>query len=205
MDSAAEKKNGGGNGKRKSLYGFEMSERRPDKRRKDEDRKTYNVKQLWQHTHEILRLALLGMKAGHIAKLLGLHRSTVSATLNSDLGMKKLSAMRRERDQGTIDIVEEVQKLFPQAVETYKKIMEDEKAAPGLKKEVADTLIMDIGGHRAPKQVEGKFVSAHLTSPEIEAIKKRGRLAAKSQGKLVEDTEVPDAEVVPDGVPVHTG
>lgn len=191
---------------RKSLYGFEMRKNNPDKRRKDESRKTYNVKQLWQRTHEILKLALLGMNTNQIATVLGLHKQTVSNTLNSDLGMQKLSEMRLARDKGTIDVAQEVAKLLPEALKVYKEIMANKEASPSLKKDVADTLLMDIGGHRAPTKIEGKVAHAHLTSLEIEEIKRRGLEAARSQGQLVEP--VVDAEVIEDGdekgVPVHT-
>ena len=42
---------------RNELYGYET--RDLDLRRKDE-RKTYDIKQMWQRTHEIINLAALG-------------------------------------------------------------------------------------------------------------------------------------------------
>ena len=171
---------------RKSLYGFEMTADRPDLRRNETGRKTHDIQQLWQRTHEILRLALLGMNYKDIADMLGVHRQTVSNTLNSDLGMRKLSALRLRRDQDTIDVAEEIAKLFPKALKTYEEILANEKSSLSLKKEVADTILMDIGGHRAPAKIEGKMAHAHLVRAEIEAIKERGVAAAKAAGMLIE-------------------
>lgn len=167
------------------LYGFEM--RDFDDRRSDPgERKTYNIKQLWQRNHEILRLAVLGYKSAQIATLLGITPETVSNTLNSDLGMEKLSVLRQERDKKTVDVVEEVNKLMPKALATYEKILDDEKESAKLKKEVADTVLMDIGGHRAPAKVQGQFAHAHLIKEEIDKLKQRGIEAARESGMLIE-------------------
>lgn len=180
--------------RRRSLYGFEMRE--PDERRVDhEKRKGYDIKQLWQHSHEILRLAVLGYKPKVIAEVLGLSTQTVSNTLNSSLGELKLSELRRERDEETLDAIKEVQeRLLPKALKTYEELFDDKQVSPTLRKETADTIVMDILGHRAPKEIHGKFAHAHLTGQEIEEIKERGRKAARELGQLAE------AEVVEDGL-----
>lgn len=172
---------------RRSLYGFEM--RDTDHRRNEVDRKTHNIKQLWQRTHEILRLAVLGMKGPEIAKILGITPQTVSNTLNSDLGMQKLSELRKQRDEETIDVVSEIHKLLPKAIKAYENILDNDQASLALKKETADTLVMDISGHRAPTKVQGQFAHAYIDSPAIKALVERGKAAALSMGKLV---EIPD-------------
>jgi len=170
-----------------SLYGFEV--RTPDKRRAEpEDRKTYNIQQLWQRTHEILNLTLLGMKETEIAKTLNIHPQTVSNTINSDLGRKKLSELRQERDKDFTKVAEEVSKLFPLAMETYQRILEGEEKSK-LQKETADTILMDIGGYRAPTKIQGEHVHAYLDKDAIEELKKRGIEAARASGMLVEDID----------------
>lgn len=174
--------------RRNSLYGFEYREF--DERRVPEhlERKTHNIKQVWQRTHEILRLALLGYKGTEIASMLSIHPQTVSNTLNSDLGKVKLSEMRLARDQRTMDVMEEVDRvLLPKAVAVYNRILSDENAA-GLKlqKETADTVVMDIKGHRAPSKFQGEVAHAHATVTELEEIKRRGIAAAKANGMCIE-------------------
>ena len=175
-----------------SLYGFEVREK--DKRRAEPgERKTYNIQQLWQRTHEIIALALLGLKETEIARSLNIHPQTVSNTVNSDLGRKKLSEMREKRDENFTNVAEEVAKLFPIAIETYEKILQGEEKSR-MQKETADTVLMDIGGHRAPTRVQGEHVHAYLDREAIEEFKKRGMAAAKASGMLVIE-EVPNAEV----------
>jgi len=162
--------------RRCSLYGFEFREH--DMRRVDPSVcRTYDIKQLWQRTHEILRLALLGHKSTKIAELLDITPQTVSNTLNSDLGMRKLSAMRLERDAGSVDMAKEVNKLLPKALKVYEQLLDDEKASAALRKETADTIVLDIAGHRSPAKISGQIAHAHVTLQEIEEIKKRGRAA----------------------------
>jgi len=173
-----------------SLYGFEVRE--PDKRRVDpSERKTYDIQQLWQRTHEIIGLTLLGMKEVEVAKALNVHKQTVSNTINSELGKKKLSMMRKERDEDFTKIAEEVAKLFPLAMETYESILKGEEKSK-LQKETADTVLMDIGGHRAPTKTQTESAHMFLTPSDIEEFKKRGKAAAKASGMLVE--EIPEAE-----------
>lgn len=171
--------------RRRSLYGFEYREE--DGRRADPgERKTYNIKQVWQRNHEILRLTLLGHKAAAIANMLSIHPTTVSNTINSKLGMEKLSAMRLARDAETIDVAKEVEKLYEQAVVIYREILSDKDVSMSLRKQTADTVLMDIGGYRAPSKFEGRVAHAHLTSEELEEIKRRGRAAALASGHAID-------------------
>ena len=81
---------------RNGLYGFEFLEE--DQRRvPQEERKVYDVKQMWQRTHEIVNLAARGYKNVEIAEILNIHPQTVSNTLNGKLGQLKLSELRKER------------------------------------------------------------------------------------------------------------
>jgi predicted transcriptional regulator len=172
-------------GLRNDLYGFEVREH--DRRRVEQaDRKTYDIKQLWSRSHEVLNLAALGYKNTEIAQLLGITPATVSNTLNGTLGQQKLSSLRKERDQGVVDVLEEVQKLFPTALKVYEGILEDENATLRLKKDVADTILMDLGGHRSPTKVQNQVTSMSLTRIEIEEIKKRGLEAARASGLVID-------------------
>jgi len=169
---------------RDSLYGFEM--RRPDKRRAvPGERKSHNIVQLWQRNHEILRLAIVGMKSTQIAEILGIHKQTVSNTINSDLGREKLSLMRKERDEKAIDVVKEVAKMFPKALAIYNKVLDGEDVTK-MQKDTADTVVMDIGGHRAPAKTQSQGGFLHMTPADIDEFKKRGIEAAKISGLIVD-------------------
>ena len=170
---------------RRSLYGFEM--RAPDMRRTD--RKTaHDIKQLWQRSHEILALALRGMNHKEIAKVLSIHPATVTNTVNSELGMKKLSAMREERDADNIKVSQRIAKLVQKACDTYDAIFDAPtfEVNHELKKQTADTIMLEIAGYAAPKRIESRSMTAVATIEEIEEFKRRGLAAARESGMLVE-------------------
>jgi len=168
-----------------SLYGFEM--RAPDNRRAlPGERKTYDIKQLWQRNHEILQMTLVGMKPKDIAKILDIHPQTVSNTVNSELGREKLSLMRQERDNGVVDVAREVAEMLPKALGIYNSILEGDEKISKMQKETADTLVMDIGGYRAPTKVQSESAHLHLTKDDVEEFKKRGIAAARASGMIVD-------------------
>lgn len=166
-----------------SLYGFEVRER--DNRRTGRPH-TYDIQQLWQRSHEILGMALQGMKQKEIAQLLNISEATVSNTLNSTLGKEKLSAMREGRDGEYVKLSERIKKLTHQALDTYNKLLETPSVDDKIKKETADTIVLDVAGMRAPVKTESKSLSIHATVDEIEEFKQRGLEAARESGFLVE-------------------
>lgn len=162
---------------RLSLYG----QREPDGRRQLNGRKTYNVKKLWQRNHEILNLAVFGLKEKQIAEIVGCSVATVSNTVNSTLGREKLSLMRGSRDAETWDAAREIQEMAKKSFKLYNEILESEgdDAAPlGLKVNVAKHITKDLSGLAAPTRIEGRIAHAHLSIDEIEELKRRGRQAA---------------------------
>ena len=111
---------------RKGLYGFEY--RDVDKRRvpEGEERKNYDVKQLWQRNHEIVNLGARGFKNVEIAEILGITPVTVSNTLNGKLGELKLSELRQARDNEAKKVCEKIRVLTNKALQTYHDIFDDE-------------------------------------------------------------------------------
>ena len=155
------------------------------------ERKTYVAKNLWQRHHEILNLHVLGAKGTEIARRLNITPQSVSNVINSPLAQQKIAAMRAVRDTEVLDVRKEVQDLLPAAMDTYREVLMKKDSDPKLKVQVANTIVMDLAGHAAPKKVAG--VVAHvMTTPEIEELKKRGLEAGKALGCIV------DGEVVED-------
>ena len=174
---------GNGVAARNTLYGFEMRE--PDLRRSDREG-SYDIKQLWQRSHEIVALALSGMKQVDIASILNISPVTVSNTLNCKLGREKLAKLRKERDGEAIDFSKEMTALVTKAINTYHEIFDSKEVSPNLKKATADTVILDIEGHRAP--IRTANITGHFTATpeEIEGFKQRGLQAARESGMLIE-------------------
>ena len=123
---------------KKLLYGFETRE--VDKRTSDR-KACWDIKQLWQRSHEILGLLLQGHSQKDIARLMGVCTATVSNTANSTLGRHKLAEMRKERDKGIIDVSKKVAELSAKALEVYEEIFDNETASLSIKKQTADTII----------------------------------------------------------------
>lgn len=171
---------------RNGLYGFEFRE--PDLRRKDSDeRKTYDIKQLWQRNHEIVNLAARGFKQTQIAEILNINPQTVSNTLNSELGQHKLSEIRLERDEEAKKVSEKIRVLTNKALQVYHEIFDDQSGECTLrdKKGTADTVLLELSGLRAPTKIQSQHVSTTLTMEELEEFKKRGIQAAKESGLIV--------------------
>jgi DNA-binding CsgD family transcriptional regulator len=168
----------------KDLYGNTVR----DGRRKTDGRKSFDLQQLWQGNHEILNLKLLGYSNRQIAEAQGCTEATVSNTVNSSIGKEKLNAMRAARDEGTLDVMKEVEERVPEALNVYDEIIVSDKASLALKKRVADTILLDICGHRAPKRIEGKLAHGHLVDPELlKILKENGRKSAEACGDLVKE------------------
>ena len=172
---------------RNGLYGFMFRE--ADQRRKPPgERKTYDIKQLWQRNHEIVNLAVRGFKGTEIAEILNIDPQTVSNTLNSELGQCKLSDMRLERDEETKKVSEKIRVLTGKALDTYHKIFDDESGELGLKDKgnFATSFLNEMSGLRAPTKIQSHSVHTTLTAEELEEFKKRGIEAARASGLIVD-------------------
>jgi len=159
--------------RRDGLYGLEFRDRDLRRVEEGEERKTYDVKSMWQRSHEIVNLAARGFKQTEIADILGCHPQTVSNTLNGELGKKKLSELREGRDDEAKMVQEKIRVLTDKALQTYHEIFDNEDGAASVKdrKDVADTVLLELSGLRAPT----KHISATLSAEEIEEFKVRGR------------------------------
>lgn len=178
---------------RNGLYGFEFRE--PDGRRKSaSERKTYDIKQLWQRNHEIVNLAARGLKGTEIAEILNIHPQTVSNTLGSELGQHKLSDIRLERDDEAKEVSKKIKVLTDKALTVYNNIFDDESGELGLKDkgQFATSFLNEMSGLRAPTRIQSQSVHTTLTKEELEEFKARGIEAARASGLIV--NVKPDAE-----------
>lgn len=180
---------------REGLYGFECRDQ--DQRRKPADeRKTYDIKQMWQRSHEVVNLAARGFKQTEIAEILNIHPQTVSNLLNGKLCQQKLAEVRKSRDDEAKVTCEKINALTQKALQTYHEIFDDESGQCTMKdkKSVADTVLLELSGLRAPTRIQSMTASMTLTKEDLDEFKRRGRQAARESGLLVEDEEVIDGE-----------
>lgn len=176
--------------RREGLYGYEFREW--DNRRKPLEvvgrGKNFNITQLWQVNHEIINLSARGFKQTEVADILNIHIDTVKRTLGSELGMKKMSEIRLERDNEAKKVSEKIRVITNKALKVYHEIFDDESGECGLKDkgEFAKHFLNDMSGLRAPTKVQS--VSAHftLTDEELNGFKERGIKAAHEIGTVIE-------------------
>lgn len=172
---------------RNGLYGFEFRE--IDERRVPlEEKKTYQIKQLWQRSHEIVNLAAQGYKNVDIAEMVGVTPACVTMTLNSELGQKKLSDVRKGRDDEARKTAEKIRILTTKALQVYHEIFDNESGEASLKdrKATADTVVLELSGLRAPTKIQSTSVSTVLTAEEIQAFKDRAKKAASQSGITID-------------------
>ena len=176
---------------REGLYGFEF--RDLDGRRSEGgERKTYEIKALWQRNHEIVNLAARGFKQVDIAEILNIHPQTVSNTLNCELGKHKLADIRSGRDEEAKKVGEKIRVLTEKALNVYHEIFDDESGECSMKdkKAAADTVVLELSGLRQATKIQSHHVSTQLTKDEIESFKTRAIQAARESGMIVDEAEI---------------
>ena len=179
---------------RNNLYGFDYLE--PDHRRREDQYGEegepkplkYEIKQLWQRSHEIVNLSASGYKNKEIAQILNISPVTVSNSLNGKLGQHKLSEIRGDRDIEAKKTVEKIRVLTNKALNVYHEIFDNEGGQATLKdqKSVADTVVLELSGLRVPTKVQSHSVHTTLTKDEIESFKNRGTKAAQESGIVID-------------------
>jgi len=174
---------------REGLYGFEF--RSEDLRRvAREDKKTYDIKQLWQVHHEIINLRAQGYKEHEIAEVLNITPQTVSNTLNSTIGEEKLSVIRQERDEDAKKTVEKIRILTNKAIKTYHEIF-DGRNSDGDPIDVsikdklhcADVVMLELSGYKVPTRIQQTTTT--MTAIELEEFKQRGLKTARESGLII--------------------
>jgi hypothetical protein len=117
-------------------------------------------------------------------------------TLNSELGQKKLSDIRLDRDNEAKKISEKIRVLTNKAIQTYHEIFDNEDGAATLRdrKDVAGTVLLELSGLRVPTKIHSSSVSTVLTAEEIAAFRSRGLKAIKEESNAIDVTSSSAAE-----------
>lgn len=173
--------------RREGLYGFDFLEE-DGRRVLPEERKTPEIKALWQRNHEIIDLHVRGYNGTEIAEILNIHPQTVSNTLNSELGKRKVSELRYGKDEEVKKVAEKVRILTNKALNVYHEIFDDENNEATLKdkKETADTVVLELSGLRVPAKSVSVSTHTTLTKDELDNFKKRGIAAARESGMIID-------------------
>uniref|UniRef100_A0A6M3LMA7 Uncharacterized protein n=1 Tax=viral metagenome TaxID=1070528 RepID=A0A6M3LMA7_9ZZZZ len=137
-------------------------------------RRTFEVSQLWEVHHEIVRRLIIGQSSEEISRALNVSKQMVSYTKNSKPVKDKLSLMRAARDADTIDVARDIREGASKALAVLEKIIDDEgeSYSMSLVARTAESW-MDRAGYVAPKNIHFAGVVSHFTADEIAAIKRR--------------------------------
>ncbi len=153
---------------------------KPDRRfaRTQNRRKKYEIGQLWDIHHEIIRRVSLGDKGADIARDLGVTPTMVSYTRNSRIAQDKIEIMRGAMDADTVDLGIRIKNLAPKALDLLEQVIggngSGKEATIGLRVGAAKDML-DRAGFGAVKKTMG--LHAHLSPEDIERIKQRARMS----------------------------
>jgi len=142
-------------------------------------RKSWQVGQLWELHHEVIRMLLLGMKQCDIAERLGISDCQVSKIKNSQVVRDRLVLMGAARDVNTIELSKDILDVAPQALRLLRNVIEGseegKQATIGLRTKVAEGML-DRAGFGAVKKVQSDNVHTFYGADEIEVLKQRARI-----------------------------
>jgi len=172
-----------------------FGEREPDQRFKS-DRKTFEVQQMWEVHHEIVRRLLLGQKGSHIARDLGVTPGMISYVRNSSVVKEKLEIMKGARDADTLDLAKRIRENAPTALKLLEGVIDGQvDTADGEKMEVplgmrvkeAGTML-SRAGYGPITNLKGQFAHGHFTKEDIDEIKGRARKDGIKSGSVIDAT-----------------
>lgn len=154
----------------------------------------YQIMELWDRHHQILRLLALGMSVKQIAEHLGCTTATVGNVKHSEVGKYQLGLLQSAADKQTVDIMEDIRRLAPIAVAKLEEILTDPNSDKRLVAGVSHD-ILDRAGHAAPKVITGQFTHAHLSKQDIEELKARARsiTAPTVEASIIDIQEEPQS------------
>lgn len=131
---------------------------------------SYEIQKIWDRHHKMKRLALLGMSFREIAIECDVTPQTVQNVMSSPLMKKQLELMQAAADTDAIDTYEKIQEMTKKSIKYLEEMMDDIDTPKSLRAKIAmDNL--DRAGYPKQTAITGKFVHAHLTAEDINAIK----------------------------------
>ena len=153
--------------------------------------RTWQVNELWEMHHEVIRLLMFGMKNVDIARRIGCTEQQVSNIRNSPVVQDRLSLMKAARDVKAMDISRDILETAPEALRILKKVLAGEAIVDDKKPSVNAMIrtsesLLDRAGFGAVKKVATSNEHVFYTAEEIEALKAR----AIGSGQVVQDAEV---------------
>jgi hypothetical protein len=145
----------------------------------------YQLQNMSQIHHEIVRLLLLGWGNKEIAEHFGVTEAMVCYTANSRIVQDKLAMLRQVRDAEAIDVAQRIKELAPECIDTLDEIRRNDNAGFAIRAKVSMDLL-DRAGYAAPKVIRAEGVVAHLTMDDIAEIKRRAITQGIESGVIID-------------------
>ena len=185
--------------------------RGPDERRvAHSEKRAFEVSEMWEVHHEIVRRLVLGQKNADIARDLKVSPAMVSYVRNSPVVRDKLEVMKGARDADTIDLAKRIREDAPQALRLLEDIIAGEvdgqEVAVGLRAREANNM-MNRAGYAPVQNIKGQILHAHYDAEDIEDIKKRAHEDGLKSGLVIEAevVEIKDETNKVDSSPIDSG
>lgn len=148
-------------------------------------KRSYEVKNVWEHHQQMLRLVALGHSNNAVAEATGVTPQTISNLRNSPIAQPRLEHFRKELDREAIDIGAKITAFAPTALRLLEDIITGEVEAPIAIRAKYASAHLGRAGYAEIRKVAS--INTHLTRDDIEAIKQRALMAADEAGLIVED------------------
>jgi len=135
-------------------------------------KRQFQVNEIRDQHHEIIRRLILGQNAEFIARQIGVSGATVRNVKNSPVVQERLDILNAKRDQQTLDVAAHIDRIAPKSIQLLEDIITgtgDGVDAPiSLRARTAENNL-DRAGYGAVKKFQGAV--GHFTGEDIEKLK----------------------------------
>ena len=135
-------------------------------------KRTFQVNEIRDQHHEIIRRLILGQNCRFIADQIGVSSATVNNVKNSPVVQERMGILNAKRDQQTLDVASHIDRIAPKSIQLLEEIITGTGAgteAPiSLRARTAENNL-DRAGYGAVKKFQGAV--GHFTGDDIEKLK----------------------------------
>lgn len=145
----------------------------------------WEVSDVWDVHHQIIRRVFLGQKNKEIARALNITPEQVSSVRNSPIVQDQLKELHAQADKNAVDVKARIKGLAEKAITVMEGLLDNEATSDSVKYNAAKD-ILDRSGNQAPPQ-QTNVLHAHLTGDDLERLKAQAKQAAIANGVVASD------------------
>lgn len=164
----------------------EAAAQRPwDKRLYKTDPEKFEVSAIQDRTREIARLVMIGWSTKAISEFIGIREDQVTAIKQSTIFRRLVDELQEKRDEAAIDYRQDIERLIPEAIDSYERVLAGEEGTPSLRVKVAGE-VLDRTGFAPVKHSVVQNVNTRLSLQDIEEIRARAEQARRLRDNSIE-------------------